>query len=629
VTDNDARSQPPRLTGRPPAARHRHLHVTRRSFLAAAGLVVAGGAAAAVLELRDRGGRSSEVAGIEATPRTAKTPAGNRGGMLRAYTFDAMPYDTFDPHLTQMGPIVNVHAAVFSRLLRYEDERAGTIAPDLAAATPEQPDGLTYIFRIRDGVRFHDTSRLRAAFPATSGRALTAEDVRLSIERQVDTGSAIGRRFFRRGNWDVIERMETPDARTLVIRTREPVAPMLAFLAGRHAFVIAPETAERGREIATAEALIGTGPFVLESFEERVAVRLRRNPDWFARDGVAGAGRPYLDGYDAYFSPQEDAFQRAAFVRRIVDVTGFVDQGELARAHKTNLADIVREETGAGALLAMRLLLDRPPFLDDRARRALSLAIDRAALIDALYPAIDGAASAKLSGPIAPGAARWAGDAEALARRPGYRAGAAERDQDLREAKALWDAALGGAPIDLRIMFAGIPRTIPERTVEAVRAQLQGALGVNVVSQVDPSGTRLIANAYMRNLEAATEGTVSCTFAIEDGGVDLDDWLYPHFRSGEAMNTYRLQDPQLDALLDRQRREFDVETRRRIGLDAQEYLLANVNARIEIAAPVERRLAWGYVRNSQMPLWYGSAQDLADVWLDTTHPAFEARPASL
>ena len=583
-----------------------------------------------VFGLRDGGGPSSEVAGFDATPGTAKTPAGNRGGTLRAYNFDAMPYDTLDPHLTQMGPIVDVHAAVFSRLLRYDDERAGTIVPDLAAVMPEQPDDVTYVFRIRDGVRFHDTPRIRAAFPATAGRPLTSEDVRLSIERQMDSTSAVGRSFFRRGNWDVIDSIETPDARTLIIKTREPIAPMLSFLAGRHAFVIAPEIVERGGEIGTAEALAGTGPFVLESFEERVAVRLRRNADWFARnDDAAGGGRPYLDGYEAYFTPQEDAFQRAAFDRRIVDITGFVDQGELARAHTTNLADIALEETDAGAVLAMRLLLDRPPFRDDRARRALSLAIDRAALIDALYPAVDSAPSARLSGPIAPGAVGWAGDAETLARRAGYRAGAGERDEDVREAKALWDAALGGEPVDFRIMFAGMPRTIPERAVEAVRAQLQGALGVNVVSQVDPSGTGLISNAYMRNLEAATEGTVSCTFAVEDGGVDLDDWLYPHFRSGEAMNTYRLQDPQLDALLDKQRREFDGEARRRIGLDAQEYLLANVNARIEIAAPVERRLAWGYVRNSRMPLWHGSTQDLADVWLDTAHPAFGSRPAEL
>ncbi|MBI5289386.1 MAG: twin-arginine translocation signal domain-containing protein, partial [Chloroflexi bacterium] len=150
--------------------RHRHLHITRRTFLAGAGLAVAGGAVAAIVGLSRKDSPRSEVEGIGATPRTVRTPAGNRGGVLRAYNSDAMPHDTFDPHLTQMGPIVNVHAAVLSRLLRYEDERAGTIVPDLAAAMPEQPDETTYVFHIREGVRFHDTTRFRAAFPATAGR---------------------------------------------------------------------------------------------------------------------------------------------------------------------------------------------------------------------------------------------------------------------------------------------------------------------------------------------------------------------------------------------------------------------------------------------------------------------------
>jgi hypothetical protein len=215
--------------------------------------------------------------------------------------------------------------------------------------------------------------------------------------------------------------------------------------------------------------------------------------------------------------------------------------------------------------------------------------------------------------------------ADTLAREPGYRTGELQA-QDVQEAQLLWTAAMGTEPVDLRVLFAGSPRAIPDRAIAELRRQLQGTLGVNLISTVDPTGQVLIGNAFMRNLEGATEGAITAAFLIDDGGVDLDDWLYARFRSGGAMNTYRLQDPQLDAMLDRQRREFDFEARRQIGLDAQEYLVANVNARIDICAPVSRRLAWGYVRNSRMPLGYGSAQDLANVWLDDSHPAFATRP---
>jgi hypothetical protein len=91
------------------------------------------------------------------------------------------------------------------------------------------------------------------------------------------------------------------------------------------------------------------------------------------------------------------------------------------------------------------------------------------------------------------------------------------------------------------------------------------------------------------------------------------------------MNSYRLQDPQVDATLDKSRAEFDGDARRKLGLDVQDYLLAKANARLEFCAPVERRLRWGYVRNATLPLWYGRDETLADVWLDTTHPAWRAR----
>jgi hypothetical protein len=57
----------------------------------------------------------------------------------------------------------------------------------------------------------------------------------------------------------------------------------------------------------------------------------------------------------------------------------------------------------------------------------------------------------------------------------------------------------------------------------------------------------------------------------------------------------------------------------------QDYLVANVNARLEYAAPVDRRLTWGYVKNSHHPIAAGSNYHLADTWLDSSHPAWAGR----
>lgn len=603
--------------------------ITRRAFLVASATGAAATAAVAIAGCNTTV-RPSKDAG--ATPAAGRLlPAASRGGILRTYNFDAAAYDTLDPHLTQFGPIANVHSAIYSKLLRYDDERAGTFAPDLAASMPEQPDETTYVFTLREGVTFHDALKYRLAYPKTAGRALTADDVKFSIERQQTRSGALARRFFRQSDWSVIDNIEVRDARSLIITTKQRVAPFLSFCAGRHAFILPREVVEREGQITDDLALIGSGPFMLDSLEPGVAVRLRRNPAWFARDDRAtgaGAGRPFVEGYDAFYSPQSDAFQRAAFERQLVDIASFIDPAVLDAERKTNLADIAIEEIDAGGILASRLLLDRAPFNDDRVRRALHLAIDRGALSDLLYPPMDDRPSARLSGPIAPGSERFAIDAAALARRAGYRKDAGGRAEDLATAKQLWSAAVGdGAITGLRILFSGAPAIIGERATDALKRQLQDALGVRVQTQVDPSGGVLIANAFLRNIDGATEGVAPFTFMIEDGGVDLDDWLYPHFRSGQPMNTYRLQDPQLDSLLDKSRTEFDADTRRRIGIDAQDYLLAKVNARLEFCAPVERRLVWGYVRNSRIPIWYGDSAWIEDAWLDNSHPAYRPRPA--
>ncbi|HEY8171980.1 MAG TPA: ABC transporter substrate-binding protein [Dehalococcoidia bacterium] len=602
--------------------------ISRRRFLGAG---AATAAAASALVLGACGDpKKRAVPTPLASPSPAPSKAVSRGGILRAYNFDAQVQDTLDPHQTQFGPVANMHSAVFSRLLQYADERNGTIVPDLAESLPEQPDPLTYIFKLRDGVAFHDAPKYRLAFPNTAGRPLVAGDVKYSIERQINRNSPKAGRYYRSSDWSVIDSIDATDNATLVIRLKNPVAPFLSFLAGRHAFVIARETVDAATDETHGDlAMMGTGPFMLESWEPGTAAKLRRNPRWFRRDDDAasgiGADRPFLDGYDAFFSPQEDVFQRMAFSRRFVDTTGFLDPAALDNERKTNLADLVLEETNAGGFIASRFLLDRAPFKDDRLRRAIHLAVDRQALADLLYPPMDGRASARLTGPIAPALDRWAVAQEDLERRPGYRQ---QRDEDAAQARQLWAAGMGDGRVnELRVFFSGVPRIVPERAVPALQRMLQDVLGVTVVPQVDPSGNAVIGSALTRNIEGAADGVVPFTFGFEDGGVDLDDCLYPHFRSAQPMNTYRLQDATLDSQLDKQRAEFDNDERHKLGLAIQDYLLAKVNARIEYLAPIDRRLTWGYVRNSHHPIWYGSNQALADTWLDTSHPAWSGRPA--
>ena len=596
--------------------------LTRRRFLAASA-ATAGGAAIVAAGCGD-GKRQATPVTPEASPTLVPGTA-VRGGILRTYNFDALPPETFDPHVVSGGPIVNVHSAIFSKLLRYADERTGEIAPDLVESLPEQPDELTYVFKLRDGVTFHDTPQVRAAFAPLAGRTLTSADVRYGIERQAAEAKGPGARFGRTSQCTVIDRIETPDDLTVRVRLKTPVAPFMAFLASRQAFIVPPEVIDAGSgEVSGPSAMIGSGPFVLESFEHGVAVKLRRNSNWFAQADVAGAPRPYLDGYDAFLSPQQDAFQREAFDGRAVDATEFLDPNVFNHARATNLSDIVVEEADAGCSVATRLLVDRPPFNDARVRRALHLAIDRRALATLVYPPVGGEASARVTGPIAPGSTSWSLTNEDLTRLPGY---AEDRTAALAEAKQLWAAATGDLPVtEIRAVVSGVPRTFAEVALPALQRQLREVLGVEVTAQVDPSGGALIAAALRRNREGASEGTIGFTFAIEDGGVDLDDWVYGAVSQRRARQY--LPHAGRDARFDAGRAAWRVRCGgaagagpRHPGVPAGERERAH---RLRVA--VRRRLAWGYARNYRLPMWQGSDFDLADTWLDTSHAAWMGRP---
>jgi ABC-type transport system substrate-binding protein len=104
-------------------------------------------------------------------PHPPLEPVKTRGGFLRWFGLEAITLDTFDPHQTQFGPLFSTHAAVFSKVLKYRDAYHGIIERDLAEAIPETPDKLSYIIKIRPGVYFHDTEKIRSAFPDVAGDA--------------------------------------------------------------------------------------------------------------------------------------------------------------------------------------------------------------------------------------------------------------------------------------------------------------------------------------------------------------------------------------------------------------------------------------------------------------------------
>ncbi|MCL4242932.1 MAG: hypothetical protein KJ048_16395, partial [Dehalococcoidia bacterium] len=142
-----------------------------------------------------------------------------------------MQRDAFaDPHRTQAGPFYGQQALVFSRLLSYADQAQGTVVADLAERLPEMPDGQTLVFRLKPDARWHEV-------PPLNGRAVTADDVKHSIERQMSGDTT----FVRAPQWAGIDTIEVSDPGTITFKLKAPLATMQHRFADVNSFIVAPE----------------------------------------------------------------------------------------------------------------------------------------------------------------------------------------------------------------------------------------------------------------------------------------------------------------------------------------------------------------------------------------------------
>ena len=217
-------------------------------------------------------------AGTPSMAAEGEGPTPKRGGVLTIGQ-DENPIG-LDPHKTAAFSTTNIAEHIFSCLLRW-DATVSRVEPDLAVAW-ENPDPQTFVFHLRDGVKFHN------------GDALTSDDVKFTFQRMVDPAT--------RSPWSsifsVIREIETPDPRTVVFRLANPFSPFLNYLATvRYTAIVSREDVRQRGDLVNGGA--GTGPFMLEDFRPNSLIRLKRNPDYYE------PGLPYLDGLDFRIIPDE------------------------------------------------------------------------------------------------------------------------------------------------------------------------------------------------------------------------------------------------------------------------------------------------------------------------------------
>lgn len=523
---------------------------------------------------------------------TATVPAGRQGETLR-YTGFVERDTSYDPHKTQAGPFYGQQALVFSRLLNYRSQAEGTIEADLAEALPEMPDTQTLIFRLKPGARWHDALPL-------NGRAVTADDVMHSIERQ-RTGDPT---FVRGSQWSVVESMEVSDPSTITIKLAAPMAAMQHLFADTNSFIVAPELSADTGEIGP-NGQVGSGPFQWVEWSDQRFASVRRNAAWYRGD------RPYLDGI-SLIQPANTGEVEAGMRTKEIDAATV--GRALADRLKRALPELIEQTIGHSLFFGMRFSLRNHPYDDLRFRNAVSYAIDKRVMIDKFFGG-SGGVNPWISWPVS----RWTLPESELTNYAGYRPGDGGRAQDLADAKAFYEAFLSEK--QLPEYDNGLPLFVLDASEfsiglgSEIRDQLQANLGL--ATEVYPMPLAQLVNLLI---------TAEAPFAAgpDTGWIDLDDWVYPYFHSNGTKNTFPLRDTELDGLIEQQRVEFDEANRRAIGYEIQRRLLA-VNAGVNLVSERVVTLSWPYVKAFPLDTADGYQHRFAETWIDRGDPTFQGR----
>ncbi len=280
-------------------------------------------------------------------------PTPKRGGTLE-FASTVEP-DSYDCHSNISFAFLHPVAPHYSTLLKFDPANYPEIVGDLAQSWNVSADRLTYTFKLRPNVLFHDGSRLSSA------------DVKASYQRIVRPPPGVG--SARQVDYAAIASIETPDPLTVVFHLQWPEAAMLAgFASPWNCIYSAAKLAEDPQFPKTH--VLGTGPFV---FVEHAKGQYWRGRRW---DRYFQKGKPFLDGYQADFMPAAEvmkAYQSGKIMAEFRGVTP-VQRDALVEAFNNRIA--ISESPWLSELLVV-FNTKRAPFDDARVRRALSLAIDR------------------------------------------------------------------------------------------------------------------------------------------------------------------------------------------------------------------------------------------------------------
>jgi peptide/nickel transport system substrate-binding protein len=514
----------------------------------------------------------SVVAATPAAVQAAETP--RRGGVLLAVIGADPP--SLDPHQESTFANIELVAPLYSTLLQLDPYSYPKIIGDVATEWKISPDGLTYTFKIRQGVRFHD------------GSTLTAADVKATYDKIVFPPSGV--RSVRKNAYTAIERIEAPDPGTVVLKLKFPSASLLANLASPWNVILPKKYLDQDPNHFKTN-VVGSGPFKLKNYTRGSTFEGERNPDYFIKD------RPYLDGYKFFISPETSV--RAAAIRSGRAYIEFRDlpNAEVEAIQKQLGDKVVVQATPMTGQWGIAINNKAKPFDDVRVRKALALGIDRYMAGRVLYTLT----GLKLVGGLMRPGSEWAMPEAELEKLPGF-----WRDAEKSRAEAKRLLAEAGYANGLKVTLKNRNVKLPYQDFAVFLIQEWRKIGVEATHRPLETAAWFSDGQDTGNFELIIAPTVEF--------MDDPDQFLGRYATGSTQNWGRFSDPGIDDLFSRQARALDPVERKRLIIELEKMVLGN--AYYMPGLWWTRNLVhWAKVKNYVAPPNHYTNQKLQDVWL--------------
>ncbi|ARV17686.1 Periplasmic dipeptide transport protein [Curvibacter sp. AEP1-3] len=287
--------------------------------------------------------------------------------------------ENFYPGVNTTGTSFDVTEQIYDNLVHFE--RGGTkVEPSLAESWTISKDGLEYTFKLRKGVKFQSNKNFKPS------RDFNADDVLFMFERQWKENDPYFRvtspnhaYFGDMGMPKLLKSVDKVDEYTVKITLNQPEAPFLANLAMQFAGIQSKEYAIAMLKAGSPEKIdqdpLGTGPYQVVQYQKDSIIRFKANPQYWA-------GKAKID--DLIFSITPDASVRWAKLQKgECHVMPYPNPADLDAIRKDSNVTVMEQPGLNIGYLAYNTT--KKPFDDVRVRKALNMAIDKKAIVSAVY----------------------------------------------------------------------------------------------------------------------------------------------------------------------------------------------------------------------------------------------------